>query len=370
MREFQVRKDALHDARVVDVAAPPLGEGAARLRIDRFALTSNNVTYAAMGSGMLGYWDFFPAPEGFGKVPCWGFATVIASDAAGVEIGARYYGFYPVAESLDVLPTRIGPRGFVDGAPHRAAKAPIYNHYLNVAVDPSYAAAFEPEQTLFRPLYATGWWAADRLRQSEPRAVVISSASAKTALATAHRLKQLGGVETIGLTSQANAAYVRETGLYTRTETYDAAADLAASGPIAFIDFLGRAAVLAAVHRGLGDALACSLVIGATDWADRSGGVQPPREPLPGPRPEFFFVPTYAAGRLSVAPELGAQQQRDLLAFYPASRAFVTPDEAIGADAILTSWSRLVSGMVAPREGLVRSFGGSAVDRAGGDAIR
>ena len=41
--------------------AQRLAEGAARFRIDGFALTSNNVTYAAFGDAMS-YWRFFPAP--------------------------------------------------------------------------------------------------------------------------------------------------------------------------------------------------------------------------------------------------------------------------------------------------------------------
>ena len=33
----------------------------------------------------------------------------------------------------------------------------VYNQSLNVASDAAYDAVFEPEQTLFRPLYATRW---------------------------------------------------------------------------------------------------------------------------------------------------------------------------------------------------------------------
>ncbi len=135
-----------------------------------------------MGTGPLGYWDFFPGTEDWGRPPCWGFATVVESDADAVEAGTRYYGFFPIAETLDVTPQRAGPRGFVDAAPHRHSKAAVYNQYLNVAADPAYESQFEPEQVLFRPLYATGWWAADCVLTGSPQTVVVSSASAKTAL--------------------------------------------------------------------------------------------------------------------------------------------------------------------------------------------
>src|SRR5262245_45850753 len=127
MREIHISKSDLRIARAVDAAPSPLAEGTARLRLDLFALTANNITYAALGEGMLGYWAFFPAPEGWGRPPVWGFATVVQSNAPGLAEGARFYGYFPIAEMLDVSPVTIGTRGFTDGAPHRAAKAPLYN---------------------------------------------------------------------------------------------------------------------------------------------------------------------------------------------------------------------------------------------------
>jgi hypothetical protein len=356
MRELHINKLDIRDARIVDVTQAPLADGAVRLKLDLFALTANNITYAAMGAGVLGYWDFFPAPEGFGKVPVWGFATVTESRAPGVEAGGRYWGYYPLAESLDVTPAKTGPRGFADSAPHRAAKAAVYNQYANTAHDPAYDAAYEPEQTLFRPLYATGWWAADCIAQDNPRTVVLSSASSKTALATAHQLKALGGGERVALTSGANMVYVRDTGLYDRVIAYDDVATLRADGGATYVDFLGRGELIAAAHRALGGNLKRSLQIGATDWADRPGGVQPPAHELPGPQPEFFFVPSYAAGRLQSDARLGAAMLTDLRAFYPASRRYVTAHPVTGAGALADAWSRLAKGSVPPREGVVGSF--------------
>jgi hypothetical protein len=354
MRELHISKQDIRDVRPVDVPLAPLAEGAARLRLDLFALTANNITYAAMGTGVLGYWDFFPAPEGFGKVPVWGFATAIESKAPGVETGTRYYGYYPLAETLDVTPAKAGPRGFTDSAPHRAPKAAIYNQYTNTAHDPAYDAAYEAEQTLFRPLYATGWWAADCITQDKPDVVVLSSASSKTALATAHQLKKLGGAERIALTSAGNIAYVRDTGLYHPVIAYDDVASIAPKGAATYVDFLGRTELLAAAHRALGANLKRSILIGATDWSP--GGVQPPSQEIVGPKPEFFFVPTYAAGRLQSDPSIAVAMLTDMRAFYPASRAYVTPQPVKGSEAILSAWSRLASGEVPPREGIVGSF--------------
>jgi len=350
MRELHISKQDIRKTELVEVTPPQLAPGTARLKLELFALTSNNVTYAALGEGMLGYWDFFPAPEGLGKVPVWGFATVTASNAPDIAVGARYYGYYPLAETLDVTPRKTAT-GFIDTAPHRAAKAALYNVYTDAAVDPAYDAKFEPEQTLFRPLYGTGWWAADFIKQGEAKTVVLSSASSKTALATAHQLRNLGGAELVGLTSQSNESYVRESGLYDRVVRYEDAAALNAEAPATYVDYLGRAELNSIVHTALGPALTRSIIIGVTDWASPRGGA-----PLPGPKPEFFFVPTYAAERLKAQPHLLSAMGRDLRAFYPASRAFVTAVRVQGADAIQAAWARLAAGDVPPRDGLVLSF--------------
>jgi len=65
------------EQKLVTVPSAPLANGQARLRIERFALTANNVTYAASGFA-IGYWKFFPTTEdGWGLVPVWGFAEVV-----------------------------------------------------------------------------------------------------------------------------------------------------------------------------------------------------------------------------------------------------------------------------------------------------
>jgi hypothetical protein len=286
----------------------------------------------------------------------WGFATVTQSTVPDVEEGARVYGYFPISETLDVGPVKATPRGFADGAPHRSAKAAVYNQYVETATDPVYDPSFEPELALFRPLYTTGWWLADCVRQDRPRCVVLSSASSKTAISTAYRSRQLGDAELIALTSARNVDYVRGTGLYHRVVSYDRVASLTAEGPATYLDFLGREEITAATHRALGASLGRSLVIGATNWSGRQGGVQLAQVPLPGPKPEFFFVPTYAAQRLEAQPELNAARQDDMRAFFAASRAFVTARRLTGVDEILAAWRRLAAGDTPPNEGLVLSF--------------
>src|SRR6185369_12489650 len=88
-----VRQDQLGTTRIATRDATPLAAGQVRVRVDAFALTSNNITYAAFGDAM-NYWQFFPTGEaGWGIVPVWGFGTTLQSLHPGVAVGERLYGY-------------------------------------------------------------------------------------------------------------------------------------------------------------------------------------------------------------------------------------------------------------------------------------
>ena len=129
MSDFLVKRDDLRECRVAGSEAPALEPGQALLAVDSFGLTANNVTYAVMGEAMS-YWDFFPAADGWGRVPMWGFAEVERSEADGVEAGTRVYGYLPPSSHLVVTPVSVEASGFVDGSPHRAALPSAYHRYL------------------------------------------------------------------------------------------------------------------------------------------------------------------------------------------------------------------------------------------------
>jgi NADPH:quinone reductase-like Zn-dependent oxidoreductase len=356
MADFLIKRGDLRTSKWVEAAPSPLADGTARLKVEAFALTANNVTYATFGEA-IGYWNFFPASDAaWGRVPVWGFATVAESKADGVPVGARVYGYLPISHTFDVTPVRAGAQSFMDGAANRQGLAPIYNTYIFTAADPGYDAKLEAEQMLFRPLFTTGFMIDDCLMESGadvPETVVISSASSKTALALAHCLKSRGGVDAVGLTSPGNKAYVEGLGLYARVETYDSADSLHARGLTAYVDFLGRPSLTADVHNALRDRLARSLVIGVTDWEGNRAPIA-----LPDPQPEFFFVPTYAAERAKAlgADVLNARLGAATRSFLKASGAFVTPEVAKGQAAIEDAWLNTLDAKVSPSKGLVLSF--------------
>ena len=355
-QQHLITKSNLRETQWRDAARQDLTDGDVRLSIDEFALTANNVTYAAFGGPPMHYWNFFPSgSDAMGRVPVWGFATVSESKADGVKPGQRMYGYFPISEELVVTPTKTSPRGFFDAAAHRQGLAPIYNFYSFIDTDPAYVEGTEPQQMLFRPLYLTGWMICDSLMEGDPKpdVAVISSASSKTAIAAAHSL-QRRKVKTVGVTSPRNIQFVKDTGLYDEVLEYGDVASYQPHGKTAYVDFVGRPEFTKTVHTACGDHLIRSLTIGATDWEDQ----RIPVADLPGPQPEFFFVPDYAANRAKQLPagELDKRTGADLVAFYPISKAFVTPKPVNGVAAIQQAWLDTVEATVPADQGLVCKF--------------
>jgi len=290
--DFVVRRDDLRDCTFLERPAPresDLAPGQVLLGIDRFALTANNVTYAVFGEAMA-YWSFFPAAEGFGRVPVWGFADVVRSAHEGVSAGERVYGYLPMSTHLVVQADRVTDRGFVDATPHRQALPAVYNQYTRVANDPRYRKSQEAEQMLFLPLFMTAFMLDDFLADNEhfgARAVVIASASSKTAIGLAFLLASNASCDLIGLTSAGNVPFVKGLGCYDRVLPYDDIKTLPDSVPVAFVDMAGNGRVISTLHHHFRDKLKYSCVVGATHWDRRGGG-----EELPGPQPTLFFAPT------------------------------------------------------------------------------
>ncbi len=253
-----------------------LPQGSVRVAVRRVALTTNNVTYALFGE--------------------------------------RLYGYWPLAECVDLQPQRVSAASFVDAAPHRAELNAVYNRYLRCAADPGCRSADEGALAVAQPLFGTAYLLADFLAGNGffgAERVVFSSASSKTAYATAWCLREAADRPCVAVTSAANAGFVQRLGLYDDLLDYAQIETLAPDVPTVFCDFSGNASQRERLHRRLGAALRYSAVIGATQFAERNDDAD-----LPGAHPIFFFAPDQARVRAKSwgAPELarrvGEAQQR------------------------------------------------------------
>ncbi len=293
-------KADLTDLTVNEEALPEPGEGEVRLRIETFSVTANNVTYAVIGD-QFGYWNFFPAQEGYGVVPVWGHAVVEQSRHPDISVGERVYGYLPMGTHLDVLPSKISASGFSDAAAHRLPMSPIYNQYNRLNADPEHDPVKENERMIFAPLFKTGFLIEDMFRRNNwfgANNLVMTSASSKTAMGLASCAKNTSPqIKRIGLTSASNMAFTKSTGLYDTVLCYDDISVLPKGSSVA-VDFAGSSAVLRSVHKASGDALKYSCLVGATHVSERGGG----GGALPGPAPILFFAPDHAVAAIK---ELG-----------------------------------------------------------------
>ena len=340
--QLEVKRDDLRVTRVVDDRVGEPSDGEAVLRVEQFAVTANNVTYAVFGDAMR-YWAFFPASEaGWGRVPVWGHSVVASSRAPGLAEGTKVYGYLPMGSSLVVRPERVTATGFVDASPHRAALPSVYNQYQLVQ-----AHDRERERAILRPLFLTGflvddWLADEGLGGADT--VLLASASSKTALATAFLLSQREDIEVVGVTSPASVAFVEKVGYYDRAVAYDDIQSLPVV-PTAFVDMAGGGVTLAAVHNHLRDALTSSCLVGATHWEESA-----PAAELPGPAPSFFFAPDRIQKRVA---EWGGDAYNERVeaawgAFLTSVDGWLDIAERFGADELVDTWLEVVDGRTPP----------------------
>lgn len=348
--DFIVSRDDLRQYKMVETPLPELAAGEILVGVDKFAFTSNNITYAAFGVAMQ-YWDFFPAPEGFGRIPVWGFGNVEASNNEAIKVGERIFGYLPMSSHVVLKADRVKPAGFVDVSAHRAHLALVYNQYNRVAGDATYDAVFEDQQALLGPLFKTAFFIDDLIADNDffgAKAVVLSSASSKTALGVAYLLSQNHDVEVIGLTSPGNRAFVESTGYYDRVVTYDDIASIPADLAVVFVDMAGNAKVIADLHNHFRDAMKYSCVVGGTHWEAR--GVE---KALPGPKPVFFFAPTQIAKRTQDWGPGGIEQRYGAKwkAFLGSVDHWMKVVPGAGASEIGHVYLGMLDGKVAPDEG-------------------
>ncbi len=351
----EVARHELSDVRLVEDDAVELGEAQARLRIDHFGLSSNNITYGVFGEAMR-YWDFFPAEDGWGRIPVWGFGEVAESRSSHAAVGERFFGYFPMGAELVITAGRGNEEAVVDTALHRAEMARAYSRYARCSSDPVYRADREREQLLLYPLFTTAFLIDDLLGDAGDfgaEQIVVSSASSKTAIGVAHCARRRGA-RTVGLTSVANVGFVEVLDVYDEVRPYDDI-DALADRPSAFVDIAGNADVRLAAHRHLADGLRYSMTVGNTHW-DHEAAVG--AEPLPGPVPEFFFAPGQIAKRNE---EWGRGELDRRLAeawheYADWAGTWLEFREMRGAEAVTEVYRELLTGRPDPRTGFICSL--------------
>ena len=356
--QFEVNRSDFHDTRNIETPgesdAAELQPGQIRLSVERFALTTNNITYAVAGD-MLDYWGFFPTAKPWGRIPAMGLGSVAESAHPDIAVGGRYFGFYPMAAEVIIDATPHGT-AFQDTSPHRAEHAATYTDFRDVTTDVMFRPEQADEYLLLWGVFMTSFLVDDYLADNDflgAKQTLVTSASSKTSICLAQCLAERNGHRSIGLTSPGNRSFVENLGLYDEVITYDEVDQLDPTVASAMVDMAGSGPLRSSIHTHFADALTVSLTVGATHWQDSGGG-----RALPGPTPEFFFAPGQSAKRAADwgADELDARIARSFHRLLDTTERWLTVEHQTGPDGVEAVYRSLLDGRAAPNIGYVVSL--------------
>lgn len=351
--QFLVKRDTIHEIKVIESASPEPDNNQVLLEIQQFAFTANNITYAVVGDRM-GYWQFFPADQdGWGIIPVWGFATVSQSNQPDIQAGERIYGYFPMATHLLVEPGKVNPYGFRDMAEHRQNLNPVYNSYVRADATPGFEPGTEAVNSLLRPMFTTSFLLDDFFADNAmfgANTIILSSASSKTAYGTAFLLNNNRNsrpdYKIIGLTSRSNVEFVESLNCYDTVLSYDDAGNLNASDKAGYIDFSGNQTVHKTLHQLYQDNLVYDCVVGATH--NKLASVEAFSRAI-------FFAPAQIQKRMQDWGRESYQQRTTeaWLAFIPRASNWIDVTPLQGKDAILEFYQEIVTGNIDPRNGFM-----------------
>ncbi|MFT7131059.1 MAG: hypothetical protein ACI89U_003186 [Gammaproteobacteria bacterium] len=353
---LEVRKNNWSDTRIkTEVLDDELKENEVLFKVDRQALTANNISYAS-GGDMLDYWGFFPTDEGWGRIPAMGWGEVIASAHPDVNVGERTWGFYPYSSHHKILAGKVNDTSFSDVSAHRANHAPIYSQFDRSTGNPIYEPAREDQDSLLRGLFLTSWLVEDFIEVNDSfgsQSCLITSASSKTSIALAYCVKQRGKISSIGITSTGNVAFCESLGCYDKVVTYDQVTDLDGTQPAVMVDMAGNAKVISDLHNHFGDNMMYSCRIGATHYNDMGSS-----KDLPGAKPIFFFAPSHRETRSET---LGLETFTKLMwssfsGFREFCDSWMKVERSYGADAVTKTYQSVLAGKADPASGKIVSM--------------
>ena len=352
-RQFEVRKDDLAVTEIVSKDVHDIGDGEILCKVDRFALTANNITYGVVGE-KIGYWKFFKAREGWGVIPVWGFAEVVESKHPEISEGERLYGYLPTATHLVMQPGKTAKERFADATAHRAELPPVYNSYARVLAESRYDPSMDDERMLLFPLYATSFCIQDFLGDNDyfgATQIIVPSASSKTAIGLAYALDaDTNGPKSVGLTSAGHVDSVKQLGLYDSVLSYDRIRDIDNAAPSVIVDMSGNGSVLSDLHAHLGDNMKFTSNVGLTHFEANDMGPNFIHE-----RSQMFFAPGHIQKRTKEWGP-GVFEKKAMEFWYDAalkSRKWLSFECHQGMKSLSDVYQQVLAGKVSPHKGIV-----------------
>lgn len=350
---FVVNKDQLDQTKLVENNTPQLFEGEILFKVDKYYLSSNNITYAVIGEKYK-YWNFFPQDSPFGAIPVWAFLSVIESKHPTIKVGERFFGFSPMTNFFKVSVGNHTPHGFSDVASHRTELIAPYNYYTHI--HKQYDGAIEEEDfsLMTRITFPTSFLINNFLEEEaffSAKQIILTSASSKTALGLAFLLKKHQnkyGKEIVGLTSSKNKKMVTKSEFYDKVISYSDLKNELQKKDSVVLDFSGNSDLLTQLNKLLQTSLKYTTLIGITDWKSNKFF-----EELPATFP-FAVGVQYQ----KLAKKLGPQKATELVmeqqdAFTKAIQKIVSLSYIKDLSSLPVFYQKLLNGETSPQLGYI-----------------
>lgn len=355
---FTLEVDRTNIARTRLVEEPlclSLEENEVLLKVNRQALTANNISYAMHGD-TLDYWRFFSVDDKWGRLPGMGWGSVLASASPQVRVGELVWGCFPFSTHHRCVGGASDGSTFDDVSTHRSIHPIVYRRFERASQLTIYAPDREDHDCVLRGLFSTAWLLEDYLAVNQSfhsSSCVITSASSKTSIALARCLQLRGDQSCIGVTSPMNLEFCRNLGVYDQVVEYGDLSSQSVNQAVTIVDMAGNMNVLRELHHRYGDNVRSSIRIGATHQ-DSSA----PPSGISRAKPSFFFAPAHSETRVA---EIGAQQF-----FGELSKAFVKfrrwcdswmfIESSFGPEAVEETYHAVRTGATNPSNGHIVSF--------------
>jgi hypothetical protein len=160
-------------------------------------------------------------------------------------------------------------------------------------------------------------------------------------------------VRVIGLTSAANADFVKSLGCYDEVVSYDRISSLSTDQPVGFVDMAGNGELRAKLHRHFGERLTYSGRIGLTHQGSSGDEAD-----LPGAKPSWFFAPDQIRKRAKQWGPGGIDRRFGSAwsSFAPKLEGSIKVSEGRGQAAVKQIYLDTLGGRVAPDQGHILSL--------------
>eukprot|EP00927_Polykrikos_kofoidii_P080152 TRINITY_DN77022_c0_g1_i1.p1 TRINITY_DN77022_c0_g1~~TRINITY_DN77022_c0_g1_i1.p1 ORF type:complete len:496 (-),score=63.70 TRINITY_DN77022_c0_g1_i1:25-1512(-) len=263
-------------------SVPELQERQVLLQVDKFSFSHLSLGYLLKGflRSFAVFHQIHPSSEDKTfRSGCWGIATILETNHSKVTAGTRLFGFFPPCRyAVCSVGAVVAPATPSDTARIVLSSDDVpfnFSRFLECEVlDPGMCAdpSWDDWRIAMKEPYTAAFYMDEQLlvETGMIKRVIISCASAKTAIALAYCLRMRGMANVIGVTSESHREFASSTDLYHEVISYDEVQSLPTNQCAVFVDFRCDEGLRQTIAKRLGTQLMCSMLVGPSTFQKKA----------------------------------------------------------------------------------------------------